>query len=73
MRLSFFENYYYKNHSIRDFFYDHDHVLVLIHVYKFETILHSLQGMVKIQLDETGDFSSKTHYFVYQQENMILI
>ena len=73
MTLSFSENYYYKNHGIKDFFHDHDHVLVLIHVYDFGTILYSLQGMVQIQLDEIGDFSSKAHYFVQQQEDMILI
>ena len=74
MRLSFFENlmnYYNKNHIIGDFFRDHDHILVLVH--KFGTILRSLQGMVQIQLDETGDFSSKAHYFYQQQEDMILI
>ncbi|RVW98763.1 Cation/H(+) antiporter 20 [Vitis vinifera] len=53
MRLSFSENYYYKNHGIGDFYHDHDHVLVLVHVHEFGTILHSLQGMVQIQLDET--------------------
>ena len=63
MRLSFSENlmnYYHKNHGIRDFFNDHDHVFV----HEFGTILHSLQEMVQIQLDETGNFSSKAHYFV---------
>ena len=57
-------NYYYKNHGIGDFFHNHDHVLLLIHIHEFGTILHSLQGMVQIQLDETSDFSSKAHYFV---------
>ena len=74
MRLSSYENLmncYHKKHGIRDFF--HDHVLVLIHVHEFGTILHSLLGMVQIQLDETGYFSSTAHYFVQQQENMILI
>ena len=66
-------NYYHKNHGIRDFFNDHDHVLVHIHVYEFGTILHSLQEMVQIQLDETSNFSSKAHYFVQQQKDMILI
>ena len=75
MRLSFSENYYYKNHGIGDFFHDHDYVFFLIpvHVHEFEMILHSLQGMVQIQLDKIGDFSSKAHYFVQQQEDMILI
>ena len=63
MRCSFFENLMncrHKNDGIRDFFHNHDHVL--IHVHEFGTILHSLQGMVQIQLDETGDFSSKTFF-----------
>ncbi|KAL6312829.1 hypothetical protein AAG906_024684 [Vitis piasezkii] len=30
----------------RDFFHDHNHVL--IHVHEFGTILHSLQGMIQI-------------------------
>ena len=31
-----------------------------------------LQGMVRIQLDETDDFSSKAYYFVQLLEDMIL-
>ncbi|RVW18329.1 hypothetical protein CK203_113628 [Vitis vinifera] len=46
MRLSFSENYYYKNHGIGDFFHDHNHVL--IHIHEFGMILHSLQGMIQI-------------------------
>ena len=63
MRLSFSENlvnYYYKNYGIGDFF--HEHVIVTVH--EFGTILHSLQGMIQIQLDETGDFSSKNHFYL---------
>ena len=66
MKLSFYENlrnYYHNNHYIGDSFHDHDHFLVLIHVHEFGMILHSLQGMVQIQLDETSDFSSKAHLF----------
>ena len=72
-------NYYHKNHGIMDSFHDHDHdhdhnhILVLIHVQEIGTILHSLQEMVQIQLDESGDFLSKAPYFVQQQEDMILI
>ena len=33
---------------------------------RFGTISYSLQGMVLIQLDETSDFSLKTHYFAQQ-------
>ena len=76
MKLSFYDNlrnYYHNNHYIRDSFHDHDHFLVLIHIHEFMTILQSLQRMVQIQLDETSDFSSKAHYFVQQQEDMILI
>ena len=69
--LSFFENlrnYYHNNHGIEDSVHDNDHNhvldLVLVHVYKFVTILHLLKGMVQIQLDETGDLSSKAYYFV---------
>ena len=36
-------------------------------------ILHLLKGMVQIQLDGTCDFSSKSHYFAQQQEDMISI
>ena len=67
MRLSFSENstsYYHKNHGIEDFFHDHDHILVFVHVHEFETILHSLQRMIQIYLDETSDFSSKV-LFIY--------
>ena len=45
----------------------HDHV----HTHVFGTISHSLQGMAWIQLDGTGDFSSKTHYFVHLLKYMI--
>ena len=74
MRLSFYENlknYYHKNHGNGNSFHYHNHIL--IHVHEFETILHSLQGMVQIQLDKTSDLLSKVHYFVQQHENMILI
>ena len=67
VRLSFSENlmsYYHKNHGIEDFFHNQDHVLILVHVHEFETILHSLQRMIQIQLDETSDFSSKV-LFIY--------
>ena len=62
-------NNYHNNHGIGDSFHDHDHVLV----HEFRTVLHSLQGMTQIQLGETGDFSSKAHYFVQQEKNTILI
>ena len=69
MMLSFSENlrnYYHNNHGIEDSVHnnDHNHVLVLVRVHKFVTILHLLKGMVQIQLDETGDLSSKAYYFV---------
>ena len=67
MRFSFSKNlndYYHEFHGIINFFHDHDHVLV--HVHEFGTISNSLQGMVQIQLDRTGDFSSKAHYFAQQ-------
>ena len=38
----------------------------------FGTISHSLQGMVRIQLDGIDDFSSKAHYFVQLLKDMIL-
>ena len=58
-----------------DFFHNHDHVLVLVLVlvHEFRTILHSLQRIDQILLDETSNFSSKAHYYVQQQEDMILI
>ena len=68
MRFSFLGNlndYYQEFHGIENSFHDH--------VHRFGTISHSLQGMVRIQLDEIGDFSSKAHYFVQQQENIISI
>ena len=67
MRFSFFENlndYYHEFHGIINSFHDQDHDRD--HVYGFRTISHSLQGMVRIQLDGTGDFSSKSHYFSQQ-------
>ena len=68
IRFSIFENYYYHGyHGIRNSFHDRDHV------HEFGTILHSLQGMVYIQLDVTGDFTSKTECFAQQQEGMISI
>ena len=72
MRFSFSGNlndYYHKFHGIENSFHDH----VLVHVHGFGTISHSLQGMVRIQLDGICDFSSKAHYFVQQQEDMIYI
>ena len=62
MRFSVFGNlndYYHEFHDIENSFQDHDHnhILVLIHVYGFEMVSHSLQGIVWIQLDGTGDFS----------------
>ena len=62
MRFSFFRNsndYYHQFHGIRNSFHDRNHVLVYIH--EFGTISHSLQEMVRIQLDVTGDFSLKSH------------
>ena len=64
MRFSFswnLKDYYYDHHGIINSFHDNDYVL--LHVHMFRTISHSLQGMVRIQLDGTGDFSSKAHYF----------
>ena len=74
MKLLFSRNlndYYHEFHDIGNFFHDRNHVLV--HVHGFETISHSIQGMVQIQFDGTGDFSSKTHYFSQQHEDMISI
>ena len=74
MRFSFSENlndYYHEFHGIINSLHDRDHVLVYVH--EFATISHSLQGMVRIQLHETSDFSSKAHYFAQQQEDMISI
>ena len=71
-RFSFFgklNDYYHEFHGIKNSFQDHDRD----HVHRFGTISHSVQGMVQIQLDETGDFSSKTHYFAQKQEDMISI
>ena len=72
MRLSFFENlndYYHEYHGVGNFFQDH----VLVQVHMFVMILHSLQEMVRIHLDRTGDFSSKVHYLAQQQEDIISI
>ena len=74
MRFFFSGNlndYYHKFHGIRKSFHDYNHFF--IHVHGFGTISHSLQGMVQIQLDGTGYFSSKGHYFAQQQANMISI
>ena len=65
MRLSFstiLNDYYHEYHGIRNFF--HDHILVYVHM--FGMISHSLQGLVQILLDMTGDFSSRVHYFAQQ-------
>ena len=62
MRFSFFGNlndYYHEFRGIENSFHDH----IFVHIHGFETISHSLQGMVQIQLDGNDDFSSKTHYF----------
>ena len=62
MRFSFYGNlndYYHEFHGIGNSFHDHGHD----HVHEFGTISHSLQGMIRIQLDKTGNFSSKVHYF----------
>ena len=70
MRFSFFGNlnyYYHEYHGIINSFHDCDHI------HGFKTILHSLQGMVYIQLDVTGDFTSKAECFAQQQEDMISI
>ena len=66
MRFSLSKNlndYYHEFHGIGNSFHDHDRDHILVHVHGFETISHLLQGMVRIQLDEIYDFSSKTHYF----------
>ena len=42
------------------------------HAHNCVTKLHSLQGMVQIQLDGTGGFSSIAHYFVQLLKDMIL-
>ena len=68
MKFLFSKNlngYYHEFHGIGNSFHDH--------VHGFRTISYSLQGMVQIQLDETGDLSSKTHYFTQQQEDIISI
>ena len=61
-------NYYHEFHGIGNSFYNHDYNHVLVHVHGFRTISHSLQGMVWIQLEETGDFSSKAHYFAHNKK-----
>ena len=74
MRFSFSKNlndYNHEFHGIENSFHDHNHVLV--HFHMFGTISHSLQGMVRIQLDGTSDFSSKAHYFAQQEEYIISI
>ena len=61
IRFSFSENlnyYYHEYHDLINSFHDH--------VHKFGMISHSFQGMVQILLEETGDFSSKAHYFAQQ-------
>ena len=76
MRFSFSGNlndYYHEFHGIENSFYDHDCNHVLVHVHWFRTILHSLQGMVQIQVVGIGDFLSKAHYFAQQEEDMISI
>ena len=52
--------------------HDHDHDYDHVHAHGFGTISHSLQGMVRIQLDGIDDFSSKAHYFVQLLKDMIL-
>ena len=72
MKFSFLRNLNYYNHEfhgIENSSYDH----VLVHVHGFGTISHSLQGMVRIELDGISHFSSKTHYFAQQQEDVISI
>ena len=67
MSFSFFgilNDYYHEFHGIENSFHDHDHV------HRFGTISHSLQGMVQIQLVGTGDFSSKTHYFLSNKKTL---
>ena len=59
---------FWQGNSVGNSTHDHVHV----HAHGFGTISHSLQGMVRIQLDETSDFSSKAHYFVQLLEDMIL-
>ena len=66
MRLSFSGNlndYYHEYHGIGNSFQDHNRDHVIFHIHGFEKISHSHQGIVRIQLDGTGDFSSKAHYF----------
>ena len=60
--------YYSVGNSAHYHDHDYDHV----YAHGFGTISHSLQGMVRIWLDEIDDFSSKTHYFVQLLEDMIL-
>ena len=66
MRFSFSRN-------LNDYYHEFNGIGNVIVVHEFGTLSHSLQGMVQIQLDETGDFSSKVHYFAQQQEDMISI
>ena len=69
MRFTFSENlndYYHEFHDIGNSFHDHNRDHILVHVHEFGTISHSLQGMARIQLDRTGDFSSKAQYFAQQ-------
>ena len=76
MRFCFSTNlnyYYHEFHGIENSFHNHNGDHVLVHVHVFRTISHSLQGMVWVQLNGTGDFSSKDHYFAHQQEAMISI
>ena len=73
--LSFLVNSkdYYHKHGIENFFHDHDYDHVLVHIHDSRMMLHSLQGMAQIQLDETGGSTLITHYFVRQQKDMKLI
>ena len=69
MRFSFSKNlndYHHELYGIKNSFHNHDDNHVLVHIHRFGTISHLLQGMVQIQLDGTGDFSSKVHYFAQQ-------
>ena len=66
MRFSFYGNlndHYHEFRGIRNSFHDRNRDHVLVHVHRFGTISHSLKEMVRIQLNEIGDFSSKAHYF----------
>ena len=59
-------------YSVENSTHDHDHDYDHVHAHGFRTISQSLQVMVQIQLDKTGDFSSKSHYFAQLLEDMIL-